>query len=71
MTVRGFLERGLVDEMVLTTVPVLLGDGRGGGMSLWGGLNLDGEGKRDLKWEVVGCEVMDGLVGLRYRALRV
>ena len=65
-TVRSFLERGMVDEMVLTTVPVLLGEKAGGGLSLWEGLRL----KEDVEWEVMGCEVMGGMIGVRWRAAR-
>lgn len=56
-TVRSFLERGLLDELVLTTVPVVLGSG----ISLFGGL------KREVACETTGVEVVEGLVSVRYR----
>jgi dihydrofolate reductase len=59
-TVRWFLERGLLDEMVLTTVPVVLGDG----VSLFGGL------KREVRCEIVAEEKMEGMVGVAYKVLQ-
>jgi dihydrofolate reductase len=58
-TVRNFIEAGLLDEMILTTVPVVLGRG----ISLFGGL------KREIKCEVVGSEVVEGLVATRWKLL--
>lgn len=58
-TVRSFLARGLLDELVLTTVPVVLGSG----ISLFGGL------EREVACEVVAVEVVEGLVAVRYRVV--
>ena len=56
-TVRAFLGRGLLDELVLTTVPVVLG----GGISLFGGL------QREVCCETAAVEVTEGLVSVRFR----
>jgi dihydrofolate reductase len=67
-TVRSFSARGLIDDLVLTTVGVLLGVGRGGlgGLSLWDDLKL-GE---DIHWTVQACEEINGMVGVHWKALR-
>ena len=56
---RGFLEAGLLDEMVLTTVPVVLGQG----ISLFDGLS------KEIKCEVVGSQTVEGLVATWWRVL--
>ncbi|KAL2863512.1 dihydrofolate reductase family protein [Aspergillus lucknowensis] len=62
-TVREFLSRGWVDEMVLTHAPVLL-KGDGGGRSLFGdGLDLP----EDVRWTLLGVDVIeDGMVTAYY-----
>jgi riboflavin biosynthesis pyrimidine reductase len=66
VTLGGFLERDLIDAMILTTVPVMLGGEGGGGLSLWDELRLG----RDVQWTCGGCEVMEGLVGVRWMRMR-
>ncbi|KIX04363.1 uncharacterized protein Z518_05231 [Rhinocladiella mackenziei CBS 650.93] len=58
-TVRSFLEAGLLDELVLTTVPVVLGKG----ISLFAGL------QREMRCEVMGVRRMERLVGVRYKVV--
>ena len=64
--VRALLEEDLVDEMVLTTVPVLIGRGA----SLFGfDARTDAEnGGGDLRWDVASTTryEKDGLVKTRY-----
>lgn len=60
-TVRTFLKKNLVDEIVLCTVPVILGSG----ISLFGGLDI----QADVKCETIASELMDGLVATRYRVV--
>ena len=56
--VQSFLRDGLVADMVITTVPVLIGSGR----RLFGGL------QRDIDWELVSsCSFPSGLVQASYR----
>eukprot|EP00658_Telonema_sp_P-2_P014251 TRINITY_DN15413_c0_g1_i2.p1 TRINITY_DN15413_c0_g1~~TRINITY_DN15413_c0_g1_i2.p1 ORF type:complete len:186 (-),score=45.66 TRINITY_DN15413_c0_g1_i2:423-980(-) len=58
--IRSLLEQDLVDEMVLTTVPVLIG----------GGVRLFGNLERDLVWEHMQVECAGGMVKNRYRRSR-
>lgn len=50
VTIRQFLAAGLIDRMVLSTVPVLIGEG----IPLFGG---PGD---DIRLELVACETFDG-----------
>ena len=59
-TIQRFLRAGLVDEVILTRVPVLLGDG----IPLFGPLD------RDIKLELLGSQgYPSGLLQSRYRVL--
>ena len=58
-TICGFLERQLVTEMILTTVPIALGRG----IPLFQGI------KKDLKLEVVASEVICDLLTTKYRVV--
>ena len=58
-TIQGFLRAGLIDEITVTTIPVLIGDG----IPLFGG--LDG----DVRLDHVDTVVFEnGCVQSRYRA---
>lgn len=60
-TVQSFLREDLVDELVLTRLPVLIGEG----------IPLFGPTGRDLKWEHLATKVYDpGLVKSSYRRRR-
>ena len=59
--IQSFLRRGLVDDMVITLIPVLLGSGR----SLFGALEAD----LSLGLEAT-VSFPSGLVQMRYRVLR-
>jgi dihydrofolate reductase len=56
-TIRAFLAKQLVTEMVLTTVPIALGEG----LALFDGI------EKDLHFEVVASEVMGNLLATKYR----
>jgi dihydrofolate reductase len=58
--VQSFLRLGLIEELILTTVPVLIG----------GGISLFGELERDVQLEVVSSKGFEsGLVQTHYRVL--
>ncbi|EDP48658.1 dihydrofolate reductase family protein [Aspergillus fumigatus A1163] len=58
--VTEFLRRGWVDEMVVTTAPVLLGNG----IRLFGGL------EEDVRFTLVGVDVIEeGMVSVHYTAV--
>jgi dihydrofolate reductase len=60
-TIQGFLEADLIDEMIITRVPILLG----GGVPLFGSL------PREMKFRLVSTEQLnDTLVKSIYRRLR-
>lgn len=60
-TIQGFLKEDLIDEMVLTTIPVLLG----------GGAPLFADLPKELKFELVESTVyLDAIVQNRYRRKR-
>lgn len=59
--IQTFLRHDLIDEMTITTVPVLVGDG----LPLFGA--LDG----DVRFTLIGSSVLDaGMVSSRYRIAR-
>ncbi len=59
--IQGFLRADLIDELILTTIPVLLG----------AGIRLFGEHDADLTWELVGSRTLPrGLVQTHYRRRR-
>ena len=60
-TIQSFLKEDLIDEMIITTVPILLGDG----------IPLFGHLERDLKFKCVKVELMGGLVKHYYERIRV
>ena len=59
-TIQSFLKEDLIDEMVITTVPILLGDG----------IPLFGHLERDLKFKCVKVELMGDLVKHYYERIR-
>jgi dihydrofolate reductase len=60
-TIQGFLEADLIDEMIITRVPILLG----GGVPLFGSLS------KEMKFRLVSTERLnDALVKSIYRRLR-
>ncbi len=60
-TIQGFLEADLIDEMIITRVPILLGDG----------VPLFGKLPKDLNFRLVKTEPLNGiLVKSTYRRLR-
>ena len=60
-TIQGFLEADLIDEMIITRVPILLG----GGVPLFGSLSWE------MKFRLVSTERLnDALVKSIYRRLR-
>ena len=60
-TVQSFLRADLIDELVLTRLPILIGEG----------IPLFGPTGRDLRWSHEGTKVYDpGLVRSRYRRVR-
>jgi dihydrofolate reductase len=67
-TVRSFLAEGLIDDLILTTVGVLLGSRDGGpaGLSLWEDLRL----RKDICWKVEACEETNGMVGVHWKSSR-
>ncbi len=59
--IQGFLRADLIDELILTTIPILLG----------AGIRLFGEHDGDLTWELVGTRTLPrGLVQAHYRRKR-
>ena len=59
-TIQSFLRSGLIDEMVITTIPVLIGDG----IRLFGSLDAD------ITWEHISTTTFDtGLVKSHYRVV--
>ena len=60
-TIQSFLKEDLIDEMIITTVPILLGDG----IPLFGHLD------RDLKFKCVKVELLGDLVKHYYERIRV
>jgi riboflavin biosynthesis pyrimidine reductase len=62
--IRSLLEEDIVDEMVLTSVPVTIGRGT----SLWG---FDTKGKKDYQWSVSATETVGkGMVKTTYKRTR-
>jgi dihydrofolate reductase len=60
-TVQGFLRDDLIDELIISEIPVLLGDG----------VPLFGQLDRRLDYEFVGCEVLvDQIVKKHFRRRR-
>lgn len=60
VTIQRFLREGLVDEMTITTIPILLGEG----------LPLFGKLEKDVKLELVKSELFrNGFVQNRYKIL--
>ncbi len=58
-TIQRFLQEGLVDEMTITTIPILIGEG----LSLFGPL------KQDVKFRLVESKSFgNGFVQCKYRA---
>jgi dihydrofolate reductase len=61
VTIQRFLREGLVDEMTITTIPILIGEG----------LSLFGELEADVKLELIKSESFkNGFVQNKYRTLR-
>jgi dihydrofolate reductase len=59
--VQSFVRLGLIDDFVLTTIPILIGDG----------IRLFGELDHDIDLDLLGVESYpSGLVGSRYRVRR-
>ncbi|KAL3476244.1 dihydrofolate reductase-like domain-containing protein [Aspergillus californicus] len=68
-TVRGFLSRGWVDEMVLTFAHILLGNMGGPGRSLFSSFGFHLE--EDVKFTLLGVDVIEGgMASCYYRVLR-
>jgi len=59
-TIQSFLKEDLIDEMIITTVPILLGDG----------IPLFGHLERDLKFKCVKVELLGDLVKHYYERIR-
>lgn len=60
-TIQRFLDAGLIDEMTITTIPVLLG----------GGIPLFGELKRDIQLKLADAKSFaNGMLQTKYRVLR-
>lgn len=59
-TIQSFLKEDLIDEMIITTVPILLGDG----------IPLFGHLRRDLKFKCVKVELLGDLVKHYYERIR-
>lgn len=58
-TVSSFLRRGLISEMILSTVPIAISSG----IALFQGL------ENDVKLEIVASEVLDNLLATKYRVI--
>jgi len=59
-TIQSFLKEDLIDEMIITTVPILLGDG----------IPLFGHLEQDLKFKCVKVELLGDLVKHYYERIR-
>jgi dihydrofolate reductase len=60
-TIQGFLDSDLIDELIITRVPILLGDG----------VPLFGKLPKEMKFHLVSTERLnDTLVKSTYRRLR-
>ena len=55
-TIRSFLTEDLIDEMVLTTIPILLG----------GGSSLFGELPKELNFELIGTKTFLNQISQRH-----
>jgi dihydrofolate reductase len=55
--IRSFIERRLITELILTTIPLALGEG----LSLFSGI------KQELHMEIVASEVMGEVLATKYR----
>jgi dihydrofolate reductase len=61
VTIQRFLREGLVDEMTITTIPILIGEG----------LQLFGKLEKDIKLELIKSESFkNGFVQNKYKVLR-
>ena len=61
VTIQRFLREGLVDEMTITTIPILIGEG----------LSLFGKLEEDVKLELIKSESFkNGFVQSKYRTRR-
>ena len=61
VTIQRFLREGLVDEMTITTIPILIGEG----------LSLFGKLEKDIKLDLIKSESFEnGLVQNKYKVLR-
>lgn len=61
VTIQRFLREGLVDEMTITTIPILIGEG----------LSLFGKLEKDVKLELIKSESFkNGFVQNKYKVLR-
>ena len=58
-TIRAFLREQLVTEMVLTTVPIALGDG----LPLFKGI------EKEIKFEIVAGDIIGDLLTTKYRVV--
>lgn len=56
-TIRGFLREQLITEMILTTIPIALGDG----LPLFKGIG------KEVKFEIIASQVMGDLLATKYR----
>jgi dihydrofolate reductase len=57
--IRSFIERRFVTELILTTIPLALGEG----LSLFNGI------KQELHMEIVASEVMGDVLATKYRII--
>jgi dihydrofolate reductase len=59
-TIQGFLQAGLIDEMIITRIPVLIGEG----------IPLFGKLEQDVRWQHIETKAYsNGLVMSKYRVL--
>jgi len=57
-TIQSFLRRDMIDEMIITTVPIILGNG----IALFGNIG------RELNFEIINCEQINNtLIQARYK----